>query len=291
MLRKMSIPSGIVNGRISPSSFRGYLRVKWFMGRVLKGFDFLAMQTPEDGDRIKALGAPQDRVEIMGNMKYDGSFLIPPDRVEKMRREIGLSGESVEAGKPLWVAGSTHRGEEELVLQVYEILASRFPDLKLAIAPRHPERFGEVAGVIEKHGLSYGRFSDAPNLPAGWKLLLVDTLGDLPAFYALSTVVFVGGSLVPVGGHNVIEPAAWGKPVLFGPHMFHFKDVALKMIRAGCGVQVRDVRELSLCVARWLESPEERITLGKQALKVVEENRGAVDRAVALIEKHLLPSP
>ena len=286
-LKRRGIPAGIVNGRISPGSFSRYRRIRWFMRGVLARLDFLGMQTREDADRITAMGGPADRVTVMGNMKYDGASLSPPGKLDHLKKVLGYE----EGTFPLlWVAGSTHAGEEAMVLEAYRMARVKFPHLKLAIAPRHPERFSEVAGLIEGAGFPYRRLSEKGDPLLEWKVLLVDTLGDLQPLYSLAAAVFVGGSLVPTGGHNVMEPAAWGKPVLFGPHMFNFADAADRMLRAGCGVQVRDVDELARGVIAWLENPQERDRLGEIALSVVRENRGAVDRAMSLVNRYIRPS-
>lgn len=281
-LHRHGIPSGIVNGRISPRSFRGYSLVRRFLRPVLAGVDFFGMQTEQDADRIRRMGACPDRITVMGNLKYDGAVTPSPDRLDRLRAELGIGTSR------LWVAGSTHRGEEELILEAFRILVSEFPDLRLAIAPRHPERFEEVATLISREGIPMSRRSDACAMSRDWRTLLIDSMGELATFYGLADIAFVGGSLVPVGGHNVIEPAALGKPVVFGPHMWNFADVASRMKERGCGIEVLDAKDLAQRVRGALHTPEFRFELENRARAVVEENRGAVGRAVALIES-LLP--
>jgi 3-deoxy-D-manno-octulosonic-acid transferase len=221
-------------------------------------------------------------------MKYDGSLVLPFEKMEALRRRLGLEDDG--KAPPIWVAGSTHPGEEEPILEAYREASVRCPRLRLAIVPRHPERFDSVAELIGERGFRYVRLSQAGCNDNEWEVVLGDTLGDLQALYGLAAIIFVGGSLVPVGGHNIMEAAAWGKPVLFGLHMHNFADAAARMRERGCGVQVSDARDLAGRVTEWLGSPDRLDALGKEALNVVQENRGAVDRALELMGPWL-PEP
>ncbi len=216
----------MINGRISDTSFEGYLRVAPVMKMVLKNYERLFARSPLDGARLVSLGAPQDKVEVTGNIKffsvYRRASQIDP---EVWREQLGLPRRI-----PLWVCGSTHQGEEEAILDAYRALRAKGMNLKLCIAPRHPERFSEVAGLLESSGLLWGKRSEGGKL-SEVDVLLLDTVGELLGVYSLAHVAFVGGSLVNVGGHNPLEPLAFGKPVVIGRYYGNFADIMEEMGR------------------------------------------------------------
>lgn len=280
-LARRGVPAMIANGRISDRSFRRYRWIRALMRRVLADVAVFAMQTEEDARRIVALGAPPDRVVVTGNLKSD---LLPEADPEeaRWRQRLGLG-----AGTPLWIAGSTHRGEEAVVLDAFARLRARCPQLALLLAPRHPERADEVEALLRERGLSAVRRSRlGAGAPAG-SVVILDTVGELAGLYALADVVFVGGSLVPVGGHNVLEPAMRGKPVLMGPHMSNFREGAELLQQSGGGLVVEDGPALEQELARLLADPDHARGMGEAARTAFAGRQGAVSATLDLIGRHL----
>jgi 3-deoxy-D-manno-octulosonic-acid transferase len=278
------IPAMIANGRISDRSFRRYRRVRWLMRRVLANVSVFAMQSEEDARRIIALGAPPERVVVTGNLKSD---LLPGASDDsEWRQRLGL-----DAGDRLWIAGSTHRGEEALVLDAFVHAKARCPGLALLLAPRHPERAGEVEELIRALGLTAARRSRLPQDAARAAVTILDTVGELAQLYALAEVVFVGGSLAPVGGHNMLEPAMRGKPVLFGPHTSNFREGAELLQMSGGGLVVKDGDELARELTRLLEDRDLAHRMGQAARDAFAGRQGAVSATLDLIARHLWPGP
>ena len=284
-LARRRIPSMIANGRISDRSFRRYHRVRWLMRRVLADVTVFAMQSEEDARRILALGAPPSRVVITGNLKSD---LVPEaEAVDAVWRErLGLG-----ATDRLWIAGSTHRGEEAIVLDAFRRTRERAPGLRLLLAPRHPERAGEVEELIRERGLVPVRRSRRADGGAPDAVVILDTVGELAALYGLAEIVFVGGSLVPIGGHNVLEPAMRGKPVLYGPHTSNFRDGAERLQRSGGGIVVKDGLELERELSLLLEDRDLARRTGDAARAAFAGRQGAVHATLELIARHLWPAP
>jgi 3-deoxy-D-manno-octulosonic-acid transferase len=278
------IPSMIANGRISDRSFRRYLRVRWLMRRVLADVSVFAMQSEEDARRIVALGAPPSRVVVTGNLKSD---LVPePEPADAAWRErLGLG-----TTDRLWIAGSTHRGEEAIVLDAFLRARARYPGLSLLLAPRHPERAAEVEDLIRERGLTPARRSRSADGRAPGAVVILDTVGELAALYGLAEVVFVGGSLVPIGGHNVLEPAMRGKPVLYGPHTSNFREGAERLQRSGGGIVVKDGLELERELSLLLEDRELARRTGDAARAAFAGRAGAVHATLELIARHLWPA-
>ncbi|MGE0455369.1 MAG: 3-deoxy-D-manno-octulosonic acid transferase [Vicinamibacteria bacterium] len=260
----------LVNGRISPRSYPRYRRIRWFMRPLLAEVDLLLMQAEPHAERALALGAPPERVRASGNLKFDALFgPARPDRVSRLFEGLG--------GRPVWVAGSTMEGEEALVLRAFHGVRERFPDTALVIVPRHPERFAEVPALVEAAGFRCVRRTQIE--PGGWPpgaVLLLDTLGELTQVYPHASVVFVGGSLVPTGGHNVLEPAVSGRPVVVGPHMENFQEIADAFRGQGALLQVASPEELGRVTADLLADPARRQELGERARGLVLASRGAV---------------
>ena len=276
------VPVMIANGRISDRSFRGYRRVRTLTVRMLASVRLFGMQSEEDARRIIALGAPPERVVVTGNIKND---LLPPDGAGEplWQRLLGLSESDL-----VWVAGSTHRGEEAIVLEAYQTLKPRFPALALVLAPRHPERVPEVERLVRERGLTPVRRSELPKARERDAVIVLDTVGELVQLYRLATVVFVGGSLVPTGGHNMLEPALLRKPVLFGPHTSNFRASADLLIEAHGAVLVEDGPRLEGEVAALLEDAPRRTSMGEAAFQAVASRRGAVKQTEELIARYLL---
>ena len=281
-LAARGVPSMIANGRISDRSFRRYRLVRFFTARMLAHVRVLAMQSEEDARRIIALGARPERVVVTGNIKND---LIPPEGGGEAlwQRLLGLDD-----GEPVWVAGSTHRGEEAIVLDVYLRLRARVPTLALVLAPRHPERVAEVERLVRERGLQPVRRSELPKSQARGAVIIVDTVGELAQIYRVASVVFVGGSLAPTGGHNMLEPALLRKPVLFGPHTTNFRESAELLLEAGGALLVRDGAELDAHMGALLVDAERRRLMGEAAFKAVAGRRGAITHTLELVERYLM---
>lgn len=279
------VPVAIINGRISPRSFRRYRLVRPFIRRVLQCVDLFCMQTGADAERVLELGADPERVHVVGNLKFDAAPQTDASSLaERWRQEL-----KIEAGQPVLVAGSTHAGEEEALLQAFCLVRREFPDLLLILAPRHPDRLAAVEAVIAANGLAVVRRSALARARGGAKeVVLLDTVGELSALYAVGSVTFVGGSLIPRGGHNLLEPALHGRPVLFGPHMENFAEASSIFVEHGAAVQVNDAEELARQLARLLRDPAARDRMGKAALEALAAHRGACERTVTLLERLFL---
>lgn len=264
----------VVNGRISNRSFGRYRRLGNFLRRVLGEVDLFLMQGQTHAERIQALGASPDRIRVTGNLKYDAVEPgRPPARLARL-----VEGQPP---RPLWIAGSTVAGEEELVLHAFHQVRERVGDAGLLMAPRHPERFDAVPLLVEAAGFRCRRRSTLE--PGAWgdgEVLLLDTLGELARLYSLASVVFVGGSLLPSGGHNILEPAAAGKPVVVGPHMENFQEITDQFLSEEALVQVHTPEDLGPVVAELMHDEARRRALGERARGLVERNRGAVGKTV-----------
>ncbi len=270
----MGIPVVVVNGRISDSSYGKYWFISPLLKKVFEGITLFLMQSEGDAQRVVALGAEQSRVTVTGNIKFD---LKPADKA------IGIMENW---GGPVLLAGSTHKGEDSPVLDIYKGLRERYPVLKLVLAPRHLDRVIEVEGMLRERGLQYSKrsgTSDRLDLP----VLLLDTLGELMSFYKYADVVFIGGSLVPVGGHNILEPALYGKPVLFGPHMENFRDSARILEESGGVAMVDNPEGLKTWVDRLLSDSGLRKTMGNNARQAVLKNQGATERTLGLLLEYI----
>ncbi len=290
-LSKRKIPSIMANGRISTRSFPGYQKLRPFISLVLNDVSLFLMQSAQDAERLIRLGAPLNRVEETGNMKYDqaGSAEDQVSGACASFAAMGLSEDQL-----LMIAGSTRPGEEDAVLKAYRILHSKMPGLRLMIAPRHLGRLDAVEGLVSAAGfqsIRKGQIS-GPSLKEDVdtpKVILMDTLGELASFYALAHFIFVGGSLAPFGGHNPLEPAACKKPVFFGGHMENFQEIAEQLTRSGGGIQVADGNELAERILWLSKHPEEYEQRAQAAYDVVFNHRGAVqrnlDRIALLMEK------
>jgi 3-deoxy-D-manno-octulosonic-acid transferase len=273
------VPLVIASARISSRSVGRYRRLGSLFTGTLARATVVAAQGDEDAERFRTLGAQPAALQVTGNLKFD--FELPADVAE---RGHALRAQYA-AGRPMWVAGSTHAGEEEQVLEAHRAVLRAFPDALLVIAPRHPPRFADVAKRLADSGLSYLRRSQADSVvPAPSQVLLLDTLGELVGFYAAADVAFVGGSLVDIGGHNLLEPAALGLPVLTGPHNFNSIDSARLLIGAEAAQVVHDAAELGGRVSALLADPAERARIGARGRACVEANRGALAKLLQLIE-------
>jgi len=279
------IPVILANGRISDRSFGRYLKFSWFFRHALQLFSRLCMQTETDCERIVAIGAPSGRTEKTGNLKYD----VPLRQVTQDEKRRLKGQYSIPDGLLVLTAGSTHAGEEQAVIDTYKRLLAVLDGLFLVLVPRHPERAAEVAALLERSGIPFRRRTTLPGREEFHKgeVLLVDTVGEMMNLYAISDVAFVGGSLVPTGGHNLLEPASLGVPSVFGPHMNNFREIAELVLRYGAGVQVASPEGLADSCRTLITSAELRRVLGLNGLKLMRDNGGATERHMAIVAEYL----
>jgi len=274
--QRCGTPVAVVNARLAPERMNRYRRLSRLYRPLLERLCRVGAQSGDDAARFRELGVPGGAIRVTGNVKYD--LPVPDVDEAALRSEIGL-----EPDRPVLVAGSTGPGEESAVLEAFAALRAAHPRLFLILAPRHPGRADEVEQLARSAGHRTRRLSRGPDGPGEADLLLVDVLGRLGGLYKLGSAAFVGGSLVPVGGHNVLEPAAAGVPVLFGPHTGHFAEPAEALLRAGGARRVGDAAELARAVAGLLDDEGLRTTTARNASRVVAENRGALERSVDLL--------
>ncbi len=283
--RRRGIPLILANGRISDRSLKGYHRFSWFFRHALEHFSRLCMQTEADHDRIVSIGAPAARVQTIGNLKNDiPCRQVGDDEIAELRRRYFIPGQLL-----VLAAGSTHAGEEHYLIDSYRELQKSIDNLFLVLAPRHPERSEEVAALLERSGLQFRRgtaLSDTREFRHG-EVLLVDTIGEMMNLYALSDIAFVGGSLVPTGGHNLLEPASVGIASVFGPHMANFREIAGLVLQYGAGIQVETPGQLTDTCRTLITSPELRQVLGQNGLKMMRDNGGATGRHMEIIGQYL----
>ncbi len=277
-----AVPVLLANGRLSERSARGYARLGGFARGAFARLSKVAAQSPEDARRFISLGVPEARVSVTGSIKFDQR--LPASLQEQVQVIRRLWGEH----RPIWVAASTHEGEEEAVLDAHARVLERVPAALLVLVPRHPERFDRVAALVRRRGFTLARRAKEEACEAGTQVFLGDTMGELPLFLGVADVAFIGGSLVPRGGHNMLEASAQGVPVIFGPHVFNFDAIATLLLEREAAVQVGDAKALARQVAEWLGDASERSRVGENGRRAVEENRGALERLVELVES-LLP--
>jgi 3-deoxy-D-manno-octulosonic-acid transferase len=276
----------LASARLSAKSVARYRRAGNLFSGVFTGNVLVAAQSADDAARFRSIGAEEARTYVVGNVKFD----------LELSAEAALQGRNLRAQfgleRPTWIAGSTHAGEEEQVLEAHLLLLAKRPDALLLLVPRHKDRFQSVADMLARRGVRFERRSSGMAPDAGVGVLLVDTVGELQALYSSADIAFVGGSLVPVGGHNLLEPAALGLPVLTGPYQFNNQEIASLLLRRGAALQVADAQELAGVLQRLLDSPAERHRLGSIGRDIVESNRGSVARLLDLIEPRLVePRP
>lgn len=311
---RRGIPTLLLSGRLSPRAFRRYSLFRLFFSEVVRQFTAVGMQSKDDAERMIRLGVDPQKIWVTGNLKHSSGW---EDRVNNR----GMGGADFALGgretRQVLVAGSTHRGEEEILLDAFLFLKSRFPALLMVLAPRHPQRFSEVERLLKKRGVRYekksqmnGREGGLPvrcltasgRLPGRGQVLaqadtqtglsdviFLDTLGDLPAFYSVADIAFIGGSLVDAGGHNLMEPARFHKPILFGPYMTNFNDIAKEMKRKGGGIEVHGREDLIREISGLLTDRERAERIGELAYGVVAGDRGVVDRSMDLVSRYLHP--
>lgn len=273
------VPAALVNGRVSDRSYRGYGFFRGFMAETLGRFSVIAAQSDEDARRFRALGALAEKVSVMGNLKFDLPPPAGPAAAADIRERVLAAGE-----RPVWIAASTHAGEEALALDALARLRAAGTDCLLVLAPRRPERFDRVFELCQSRGFAVARRAKAPRDAPGAQVYLLDTIGDLESFYGAADLAFVGGSLIPHGGHNALEAARWGLPIITGRHTSNFREVVQLLEAAEALVVVSDGKELAAAVAALLADPALRRARGAGARQVVERHRGALGKAMDLLE-------
>ncbi|MEN8142482.1 MAG: glycosyltransferase N-terminal domain-containing protein [Thermodesulfobacteriota bacterium] len=278
-LRRHQVKAVLVNGRVSEQSFRSYKRFAWFFAPLFNSFSSLAMQAGADVARMKELGVGDERLRCLGNLKY--GILDEPADIGKTCENLPPE---INEDHRIWVAGSTHRGEEEIVLRAYKKLLDAYPDLYLILAPRNIERADEVADLAGQEGLVPARRSEGKT---GGDLLLLDTLGELAGLYEYCEFAFIGGSLVEERGHNPLEAAVFARPVIFGPHMEDFSEIADDLVSCGGAVSVADESAMVGVLGGWLADPRLKVQAGTGGARLVAERSGTTEKHLALIQKLL----
>ena len=281
-LGREGVPIAVVNGRISPAGYGRYLWIRPLMHRALAPVGLFLTQSPQDARRYAALGAAKDRLVVTGNLKWDWKVAAATNgsQPEQLRALLGLK-----PGNSLWTAGSTHAGEEGILFRVCARIKEQHPGLRLLVAPRHPERVPEVEQEAARAGLKTLRRSRLSG-SRRWEadtVILLDTVGELAGFYRISDLVFVGGSLIPHGGHNLVEPAGLSRPILTGPHLQNFQAISESLRQAKGVIVVQTEQDLEQAVTRLLRDPAQARELGVRAHAVFQQNQGAVKRTADLI--------
>lgn len=284
LCNERSIPLLLVNVRLSPRSFKGYSRFPRFTRNMLSKVAMLAVQSESDAERLRTLGAPDDVMRVTGNLKFD--TLRPGDRDDhatELRQNWGKS-------RPVWIAASTHEGEEQIALRAFRELRQKYPRLLLVLVPRHPERFARVQRLCERDGLQLALRSEYPDtIPDNTDVLLGDTVGELHKLYAAADIAFIGGSLVRHGGHNLIEAMVVGVPTVFGPHIFNFEQSSNIALDCGAATQIRNDSDLATAVGAYLSDPALHARASRAATKVIEDNHGSLQATQDLIHRTVTP--
>lgn len=277
--RRRGIPVMLVNARLSKRSARGYFRLGVLTRDMLSDLTFIAAQGKADARRFIALGAPAERVRIAGNLKFE--LELPTGLAAQamtLRRQWGEQ-------RPLWIAASTHEGEEEQVLAAFKQIQQARPKALLLLVPRHPERFSRVRRLCQQRGFTIQCRSEQRGCNPATEVFIGDTMGELPLFFAASDVAFIGGSLVPKGGHNPLEPAALERVVIFGPYMFNFKEISQRLLAAGAALQIKTSQDLAGAVLHYLGNPQLRAKAGKAGYRVIAQNQGTTNKLLQLIKE------
>lgn len=284
--KRRGIPLFLVNVRLSEASMRGYLWAPRTTCKMFGNADLICAQTEIDAGRLRHFGVDDARVHVTGNLKFDVD--LPGSLLEEGRALRHLWG----ADRPVWIAASTHHGEERQVLEAFDILRDQRPSLLLILVPRHPERFAGVVRLCERRGYRIAQRSEAlAALSPQVDVLIGDTMGELQRLYAAADIAFIGGSLVRKGGQNLLEACAVEVPVIFGPHMFHFEEISQMALERGAGRQVHDLHELAAVVADYLTDSALRRKAGSAAKSLVSDNRGALKKTLSLIGEALEKTP
>lgn len=279
---RRGIPVALANGRLSERSARGYARFSRLTAPMLAEMSLLAVQTQVEAERFLALGARPECVQVTGSIKFDLNVdPTVPVRAARLREQWQASE------RPVWIAASTHEGEDEVILAAHRQLLASHADALLILVPRHQERFASMHALCRAQGFTTVQRSLDQPVTAATQVLLGDTMGELLFLYALADIAFVGGSLVANGGHNPLEPAALTKPVLSGPHMFNFLEIGAMLREAGALVEVDDAQGLATAVRQWIELPRDAVRSGEAGLAVMRANQGALKRLLDALDAKL----
>jgi 3-deoxy-D-manno-octulosonic-acid transferase len=284
-MRKRRIPVLLVNARLSKASFNGYKHLGLFANQVFLNFVHICAQSSEDAKRFNQLGIPPDRITIAGNIKFDeANRNLSFKEIETLKRSMCM-----DHAQTVLLAGSTHPGEEEILLKAYTRLKAYARDLLLIVAPRHPERAGSVFRMFNSAGFSVGLMNEINKISSDKKfdVIIIDTIGLLKTLYAVSDIAFIGGSLVNCGGHNPLEPAAFSKPILFGEDMSDFADISHMLLEAGGAVCVKNAEDLFAVAASLIENRKKALEMGKNAFGVFTANKGAIEKTMRVIKDYL----
>jgi 3-deoxy-D-manno-octulosonic-acid transferase len=279
---KRNITVVLLNGRLSPKSFKGYLNWRWFFGPIISKFSALAVQSESEKERFFALGGNAVPTVVSGNIKLDGLRANTVQELDELRKKTGLYL-SVQA--PVVVAGSTHEGEESAFLSILKDLNASF---RLVLVPRHPERFDRVAQLIESYGFRARRFSKGEKVEQSNDVFLLDTIGQLKKFFGISDIAFVGGTIANIGGHNLAEPCIYSVPVICGPHVHKTKDLSDKLLDCSALIKCDDEKEIKSQLQLLLNSPEQRRVTGANGFRFLSESQGALERTLSVLEQYLL---
>lgn len=275
---RREIPLVLVSARISPKSAKSYRKFLPLFRETLSHGIVIAAQSQTDADRFRSLGAAEERTWVTGNIKFD--IELADGLFES---GAALYRDNFE-GRPVWVAASTHDREEQLILHAHSLVRERFPDAVLVLIPRHPERFPAVRTLLHKEGRRFISRTDGLPCTSDTEIYFVDSMGEVPLFYAAADVAFVGGTLVPIGGHNLLEPAALGRPVITGPHLFNTQDIANMFEKLGASIVVNNAGQLGTAVADLFDDPDTAQDIGQRGREIVHQNRGSLERLLKLLE-------
>ncbi|OGP20478.1 MAG: hypothetical protein A2038_02800 [Deltaproteobacteria bacterium GWA2_57_13] len=282
---RKGIPTLLLSGRLSPRAFRHYVALRVFFSQVVRRFTAVGMQTLDDAERMVRLGVAPEKIRVTGSLKHapwNGNG-VNPERAAEVLNALGQK-----EARQVLVAGSTHPGEEEILIEVFLHLKPRFPSLLMILAPRHPHRFSEVEKLLKSKSVRYEKRSQMNGRGmASADVVFLDTLGELPDFYSVADIAFIGGSLVDAGGHNLMEPARFRKPILFGPYMTNFADITEEIKRGGGGVEVQGKEDLLREITALLSDRARAEKMGDLAYAVVEKDRRVVARTMELVHRYL----
>jgi 3-deoxy-D-manno-octulosonic-acid transferase len=269
--KRNDVPTLIVNARLSEKSTKGYARLGSFIKKTLADVTHVCAQTDTAAERFVGLGLPKDRVSVLGNIKFDIDMPASSlEQAEAIRRDWFQQ-------RPSWIAASTHDGEDEQVLAAFSVIKKTIPNALLVLVPRHPERFNDAAKSCKRIGFSVTCRSEHTGDVVKSDVFLLDAMGELKLYYATVDVAYVGGSLVPTGGHNMLEPASLAMPIIFGPHVFNFSEISERLLSCDAAIQISDSDDLARVITSLLEHSEKRSSMGAAGKKFVEQNKGAVD--------------
>lgn len=277
-LSMKNIPFVLINGRLSPKSFSNYKKFSFFMKIILNKFSWFYMQSVLDAERIISIGAPKEKVIVAGNLKYDISPKLLPDDIEKLRQNLYLN-----SNDKVIILGSSHKGEEEILLDIYSRLKKDIQSLKLILVPRHPERYEEVIALLKNYNFKFSLRSKKENFEKA-SIMLLDTMGELSSFYSVADIAFIGGTMIPKGGHNPLEASIYSVPVVVGPYTFNFSDITTYMLSLNATLQVPDKEELYSVFYRLLTDTGFYNKIKEASKDVFKSNKGATEITLKIID-------